>query len=751
AGIFDIINEIPRIYVPDNFFSGNGSSFLNNLQANEMRYALVKIDESQFNVADPGAVNSQINTLINQYEKKYSIVIGTNQVQSLLLPFQILSIFIFIFDAILTIPVVILSGYLLSFGIDLSLSERGYFVGVLKTQGANPSQIKRKILGETFLLAILGLIIGYILAIFGGWAIGTAKGFLSWNTDYAISQIPDFLIYDQTAFIIVGGFVVLFLIYMVNSKSNTFIQMEISETVRESVEEHKGGWLKRNNFDLLFFIIGLIALFFALSSYYGFGFNFGIIQTIIEFLGPILFWIGGGALVARLAVWLPSRTDSLIKRLGFSKDIAIFIKANILRKSGDIPRLALIISLTVSFAILANVQGQTGEENDIRVTTWNIGSDMAIKTTPFPSEVLIPQIQALNTNNQIGSVTAIGLFGGTVLNDPVSIASIDASNFEKVAIFQSDNFPNNDRTERLTDLKNDAKSGILVGTNFKGQTGVNIGDNLTLDITTFYWNGTLINSTPVISLGVRSVDTTVLGVFDHLPSGIGGNMIVVDHQLINSLYNITGINLIGLPLPKTGIITDKYLVNLNDGLSQDIMENFKSTVANQDFVVSATLLADEINQLSNIENADFGIPGLLTADFIVSLLAATLGVYIFMSILLEKRKKEFAILRSYGASKGQIYKIVFSESIVLLLTAVTWSLLIGLGLSVLFNGFFEFINVFVTPVSTLVNFQIKRIIIFDWIRILITLSLVFVSMLIATFISLRGALKANISNQLRQL
>jgi len=163
-------------------------------------------------------------------------------------------------------------------------------------------------------------------------------------------------------------------------------------------------------------------------------------------------------------------------------------------------------------------------------------------------------------------------------------------------------------------------------------------------------------------------------------------------------------------------------------------------------------LEDEIADISLLEKADFGIPGLLTADFIVSLMAATLGVYIFMSILLEKRKKEFAILRSYGASRGQIYKIIFSETFVLLLTAVVWGFLIGLGLSLLFNGFFELVNVFLTPVSVLASgSQLQRILIYDWARIGLTLALIFVSMLIATFISLRGALKANISNQLRQL
>ena len=126
----------------------------------------MKIDESKFSLADPTRVNSQINQLINEFEINPDLI-GTNLVQSKLAPFQILSIFIFLFDGILTLPVAILSIYLLSFGIDLSLHERRYQVGILKTQGASPKQIKRKILSEALLLAALGLIVGYLVAIFG--------------------------------------------------------------------------------------------------------------------------------------------------------------------------------------------------------------------------------------------------------------------------------------------------------------------------------------------------------------------------------------------------------------------------------------------------------------------------------------------------------------------------------------------------------------------------------------------------------
>ncbi len=124
-----------------------------------------------------------------------------------------------------------------------------------------------------------------------------------------------------------------------------------------------------------------------------------------------------------------------------------------------------------------------------------------------------------------------------------------------------------------------------------------------------------------------------------------------------------------------------------------------------------------------------------------------------MSILMEKRKKEFAVLRSYGASERQIFKIVFSETIVLLLTSVLWGLVVGLGLSVLFNPFFETIDIFITPLSALSSTggTLDRLLIFDWASLGFTLGVTFLAMILSTFFSVRSAIRAKISTVVREL
>lgn len=775
AGLFsDAINEMQsRIILPSTLIASD-NSFYQKLTENEMHYCVVKIDESKFNLADLGAANSQINKLKNTLVKlDPNHLIGTNEVETLLLPFQIMNIFIITFDFILTAPVVILSIYLLSFGIDLSLEERKYQVGVLKTQGASPKQVKRKILAETLLLAMFGLIIGYILSLIGAWIIGTATGYMTFNWDYAFSKLGDFLIFDRTTFFMVGGMIFLILYFMSNGKSNKFIDMEISETVRRVDDVKKEGWLRSTRLDIVLFAIGLLSLGIDIGNrFFDMGIDLGIIQILLSIMGPFAFWIGGASFISILALWVPSKLDSLIKRVSFLKDVNILVKSKVFRQSGEIPRLALIIALTVSFAVLASVQGTTGEVDQERQIEWAIGSDIQVKTGLSLSYMAISELKS--SVDGIEEVMALVSGQGRLMENFVDVYSIDSETFDLVGNWQVDNFPKSDRIAELNGLSEQKDVGCLAGKQLMKQYNFEIGNTMEFEFLTFRMHNVTVNNTmiPTFDLDFVKRNISIIGTFDHLPGGIGGDSVVVDHMLTSSLYNLTEFSNIlptmgivefgGVPIDFAnplilsaldagilGVITDTYLVKVESGISETAVKD--EIVSDISSLNSIKTLKEEISEANKLQSMDYGIPGLLTMDFIVSLLSSTLATFIFMSILMERRKKEFAIMRSFGASKKQVYKIVFSETIILLLTAVIWGLLIGIGLSYLFNGFFEFMMIFIKPASSLASGSIPRLLIFDWFSLFLTLLLSFGSMMFAVLISVRGAIKSNISTVVRQL
>lgn len=778
AGLFSEALEFAggvggEIFIPEDLLINAGkSSFLQSLNENQMRFCAVKIDETKFDLANPTGVSSQINKLINEFEADLTLI-GSNMVQDKLIPFQILSIFIFIFDGVLTIPVAILSLYLLSFGIDISLHERRYQVGILKTQGASPKQIKRKILMEVLLLAILGLIIGYVIAVMSAWVIGTSVGFMKWS-DTALDELPDFLrlliFVDFNALFVVGGLIIVILFFMVNGKANKFISMEITETVRRVEDLKKENFLKRNNLDVIFFGIGLFVLFLVFLQEIGISINLGPATILLALLGPPFFWIGGSAVVSRVAVWIPSKADPIIRRIGFLKDVSLLIKGNVFRKSGDIPRLALIISLTVSFACLAAVQGTSGENHKLRMITHEIGADIAVTTGINISSLAISDLS--NSSDDITEVMAITTTAGILRNDPVVIQSVDANLFDTVGIWQSDAIPAGGEIKTEQDLMSaliDDPYGCVMGSNLLNQIGGKVGDNISLEILTYYLSGNFsffsVNISEFTSFldffeyGYIARNVTIRGEFNNAPRGIGSSDMIIDHKLLNSLINFTSlspflemlnITFIDELIPQNAVIASNYLIKVKKEADVEII---RTSLLEGEGVISVKTLKGEVKKANEIKQMDYGIPGLLTADFVISLVAATLATFIFMSILMDSRKKEFAILRSYGASQRQIYKVVFSETIVLLLTSVIWGFFVGIGLSILFNPFFEFMDVFITPLSIIAagGSAIKRLLIFDWLSLLSSMIVTFLAMLIATFLSVYGAAKAKISTEVREL
>ncbi|MHA1973346.1 MAG: FtsX-like permease family protein, partial [Candidatus Hodarchaeales archaeon] len=646
AGLFSealTFGSSGTIYLPEEILqTQDNTSFLADLRANEMKYAVIKINEEEFDLANPEKVNSQINQLINEFEKDNEFMIGTNLVEGQLLPFQTLSFFIFIFDGILTIPVAILSLYLLSFGIDLSLHERKYQVGILKVQGASPRQIKRKIMTETLILALVGLIAGYIIAIFAAWGIGTAKGFMKWDWEYAIKELPEFFVFDEVAFYVVGGFIILILFFMTNGKINNFIQMEVIESVRRT-ETKKQNFLRRNNLDLIFFGIGILVLTLVLADeLFGYHVDLGFVGGLLALLGPPMFWIGGAATVARVASWLPSKSDAFVKKLGFMKDIAILVKGNVFRKTGDVPRLSLIIALIVSFSVLAAVQGTTGEVHKERLTTFSVGADMVVTTSLNFSTTVIPMIQS--SSNDITSVMAITTTSGMIFNDPVDLYTVDSELYHQVGKWQVDSVPDSNPKKLIESLKSAPTTGVLMGKNVLIEKALSIGEEFTLDILTYHWNGSFVNYDFV------PVNVTVKGKFDHCPNGIGPNSIIVDHSLVNSISNLTALSGIIDELPgymvnlipdilkgsissiendSKAVLASKYLVSVKSGANVEQVKRLIASTENT-WVISVTTLEGEIAKANEMQNVDYGIPGLLTADFVISLVAATLATFIFM-------------------------------------------------------------------------------------------------------------------------
>jgi len=136
----------------------------------------------------------------------------------------------------------------------------------------------------------------------------------------------------------------------------------------------------------------------------------------------------------------------------------------------------------------------------------------------------------------------------------------------------------------------------------------------------------------------------------------------------------------------------------------------------------------------NSRVSGYGVSGLLSLNFIVSLIASIVSAFAFSAIIIDKRRKEFAILRAIGAKKSQIYKLAFGENALMMLTASVWGAIIGIGISYLFNGVFAFIG-FILGTSA----NVPRLVIVPWLELTAISLISFLGMIAATMFSIRSA------------
>ena len=84
----------------------------------------------------------------------------------------------------------------------------------------------------------------------------------------------------------------------------------------------------------------------------------------------------------------------------------------------------------------------------------------------------------------------------------------------------------------------------------------------------------------------------------------------------------------------------------------------------------------------------FGTQGLLSLQFVVASIAAVASAFVFLSLVLNQRKKELAVLQAIGASPNQIIRLVLFEILSIVVVSMFLGILLGMALALSFNGLF---------------------------------------------------------------
>ena len=276
-----------------------------------------------------------------------------------------------IFDAIIMIPIIILSLSVLVYGLTLSLEQRRREVAIHRVIGGTSPKLQRMVLAEIFFMATTAWAVGYLLAMLVVPIVLSAVGFMDFRS--GSFQVNPWLSFALT-FVVALTTVGLALIFA-SSQTKEFLSTDIEDGVKNNVAKRKPKtWLH-----LIMFFIGILSFIDAfLETQNG---NDGLIKSwfpnaLVAIFGPFLLWIGGALVLSRIGALGPRILKIIFGKTPVLKDIRTGLSGS---SSGDsIQRLAVIMILTLSIVTLAAVQGYTGTLVDERTASVNAGADFKV-------------------------------------------------------------------------------------------------------------------------------------------------------------------------------------------------------------------------------------------------------------------------------------------------------------------------------------------------------------------------------------
>jgi ABC-type antimicrobial peptide transport system permease subunit len=685
------------------------SDIITDLTSYQMYRIASKLNLEEFPLSDLMDLNDAIEQVIRRIEQNYDLE-GNNLISGQLFAFMGMITIMQLLDTILYIPAIVLSIILINLGAELALQERKFEVSVLKAQGASPKQIRRMIFTEVFLIAIIGEIIGLFLGMLGAAMVLSTYRFMV--IDFQTFALALTSLNITTWSIIVTVIITFGILFITTrKKTNAFIRQEVA--VAKTIEKQKKGWFKTIYGDVIFFVLGLIGVILTVVEDLNPEVSYSFVVELLQFFTPILLWYGGAAVVSRLSTKVPERLDKVLVKV--FKDIGSLLKGSLSRRHQNFPRMTVLICLSVSLSVFAAIQGETGSAEIPRHADYYIGGDMRVDMIGYYQDLSISNFTGFE--DKIESVIPIYYTPLQSGADMVHCYGANLTQYGEEALWHRDSIIDYTNWEKgLDTIQADPLRNVGIGRESARYLEIDDDPTFKLDI----FNGSEIE-----------VEATI--VIDHAPGGVkdefagfAGYAILVDKAFILNYA------------PFTHTIV-RAIINLKPGVDP-IEENLSFQFNTKfDWIVDAQSYEEEIEFIAGREGMRFGFPGLLTINFIIAVVAIVIGITIFMFMIINQRKKEFAILIAEGASKKQLIKLVITEVLSMAIFATGFGTVIGFLFGYQINSFFDTFSVT----------TFDRYLIFPPIILTATIVGAFIVILLATLVPALIAARTNVVEEMR--
>ena len=656
------------------------------------------------------------------------------------------------FDYIIMIPIVILSLSVLVYGLILSLEQRRREISIHRVIGATAEGLRGMVLLELGVISTVAWFLGYLLAMAAVPIVLASVGFMQFKAlGFSVNPALSFGATLFTAITTLG----LALIFG-RSKTRDFMELEIDEGVSKVQKVTKPKvWLHWTLF--LVGSLGAIDTWMEMN-----GSEDGIISNwffegIINIFGPFMLWIGGALLLGKIGAAGPRIMQFFFSRTPLLSDVKRGLKGS--GSAESVNRLSVIMLLTLSIVTLAAVQGYTGTLVDERTADVTVGSDLQVVATQQYSateiEAIINDLSSVDVDASAVHVPQLSLtpddgdsLSAFVLLDdnedvlkwlPQAIPGDSVK--DAMAAYRDGGFSAGPDAAYNMDLWGSGRSGdgdsgdILLDVDSENTENVN-----------FVWEDIQINFSSM-SVEITPYNTTLryIGVHEFIPGVPTSEM---DRSIImgeSGYRDLVGDSRVDNLRATTWIVS----VN-NDDLSGEELQALRVIIESDSRFDSAMDWKTSHEEVERNGGLIYGTPGLLSLQFIVASLAAVASAFVFLSLVLNQRQKELAVLQAIGASPNQIIRLVLFEILSIIVVSMVMGVLLGVGLSMAFNGLFDVFGfIFQLLGGSGDSSVITRELQWPWFELGLVAVAVFVAVVTALLITTRKALRSDLSSVLK--
>jgi len=567
---------------------------------------------------------------------------------------------------LVSIPVFFVAWYLGSTVSDVSFNLRRREIGLLSTKGLSSGQIQRMFLTEALTIGFVGGVLGVV----GGLILNQVfAGGFNLNTLFS-SQL--FSPYTMVFTVIFGIFLSLCSVFWSARKAaklptvdalRDYLPMETDKAYRK-----RWPWVAfiLGTYKIVAYIAGINVVQLAQNaSFQGGNFFitailgiFSIIDTILNYIGPLLFFWGTTKLLIQNSLKFQQLTAKISRIMG---DLGALAAKNVRRSPARLAAVAFLIAFIIGYGV--QVTGQLASEQDyvVRQVQYQVGADVTVS-------VVNATIATNITDNILANVS--GIKNATIeyrLQQPDTVMkTVDPDSWLATAYYEEKWFSGASMEQAFNAMKADNMT-IILERRVAKQYNLKIGDTFGVDFAS----------------GARKLK--IVGFFGPEPveidTGWGGKQ-----SYAASMWSFVPRNLFNMSSPfsdayKAEFFETKIMLKLNAGVNGTAVAE---QIRGLDLEIYGVDSFDEQWQASQQGTNLYTTSSLQVADMqrlgvIFVVLAASVGTVLISVVSLRERTREATLMSVRGLSYRQLVWMFLTENI----AVITFSVILGVSVGLI--------------------------------------------------------------------